>query len=54
MGFDNRCFAAAIVESGVKGKLRLVEGEKGWFSGAKTVIHKTGEPGDMPPPERAC
>jgi hypothetical protein len=52
MGFDNRCFAAAIVESGVKGKIRLVEGEKGWLSGAKTVIHKTGEPGDMPPPER--
>jgi hypothetical protein len=52
MGYDNRVFAAAIVESGVKGKLRLVEGEKGWFSGAKTVIHKTAEGSDMPPPER--
>jgi hypothetical protein len=52
MGYDNRVLAAAIVESGVKGKLRLVEGEKGWFSSAKTVIDKTGEGDDMPPPER--
>jgi predicted membrane protein DUF2207 len=52
MGYDNRAFAAAIVESGVRGKLRLEEGEGGWFSKAKTVIHKTGEPDDMPAPER--
>jgi predicted membrane protein DUF2207 len=52
MGYDNRVFAAAIVESGVKGKLRLVEGEKGWFSGAKTTIHRSADGGDMPPPER--
>ncbi len=52
MGYDNRVFAAAIVECGVKGKLRLVEGEKGWVSAAKTTIHKTAESGDMPPPER--
>jgi hypothetical protein len=52
MGYDNRVFAAAIVESGVKGKLRLVEGEKGWFSSAKTVIHRSAEGDDMPPPER--
>ena len=52
MGYDNRVFAAAIVESGVKGKLRLVEGEKGWFSGATTTIHRTADGGDMPPPER--
>ena len=52
MGYDNRAFAAAIVESGVRGKLRLEEGEKGWFSSAKTTIHRTGDAGDMPPPER--
>lgn len=52
MAFDNRAFAAAIVESGVRGRLRLEEGEKGWFSGGKTTIHKTGDAGDMPPPER--
>jgi hypothetical protein len=52
MGYDNRAFAAAIVESGVRGKLRLEEGEKGWFSSATTTIHRTGDAGDMPPAER--
>jgi hypothetical protein len=52
MGYDNRVFAAAIVESGVKGKLRLVEGEKGWFSGGTTTIYRTADEHDMPPPER--
>ena len=48
MGFDNRCFAAAIVESGVRGKLKLVETDGGFFSGKKIRIEKTGEPDDMP------
>lgn len=52
MGFDNRCFAAAIVDSGVHGKLRMQEGEKGFFSRAKTSLIKTAEPDDMPEPER--
>lgn len=52
MGFDNRCFAAAIVDSGVHRKLRMVEGEKGFFSKAKTTLVKTAEPDDMPEPER--
>jgi hypothetical protein len=53
MGYDNRAFAAAIVESGVRGKLRLEEGEGGWFSKGNTTIHRTGDAGDMPAPERA-
>lgn len=52
MGYDNRVFAAAIVESGVRGKLRLEEGEGGWFSSAKTTIHQTADGDDMPGPER--
>jgi len=52
MGFDNRCFAAAIVESGVRGKLKLVETDGGFFSGKKIRIEKTGEPDDMPVAER--
>lgn len=52
MAFDNRAFAAAIVESGVRGKLKLIEGEKGWFSGGKTVIRETADGADMQPPER--
>jgi uncharacterized membrane protein YgcG len=52
MAFDNRCFAAAIVDSGVHRKLRMVEGEKGLFKKAKTTLVKTAEPDDMPDPER--
>jgi Predicted membrane protein (DUF2207) len=52
MGFDNRCYAAAIVESGVKGKIRLVESESGFFKRTKTTIEKTGDGGDMAAPER--
>jgi uncharacterized membrane protein YgcG len=54
MGYDNRAFAAAIVEAGVRGKLRLVEeGKSGFFSKATTRIDRSGDPADMPPPERA-
>ncbi|HEV2867304.1 MAG TPA: DUF2207 domain-containing protein, partial [Allosphingosinicella sp.] len=52
MGFDNRVFAAAIVESGVRGKVRLEESDGGFFSKRRTHIHKTGEPDDMPVPEQ--
>ena len=55
MGFDNRVFAAALVESGVRGKIRLEEAPGGCLSfrsrGTMT-IHKTGEPEDMGVPER--
>jgi uncharacterized membrane protein YgcG len=52
-GYDNRTFAAALVDLGVRGKLRLVEGEKGWFSRPKTTIEKAGEAGGLEPPESA-
>jgi uncharacterized membrane protein YgcG len=52
MGFDNRCFAAAIVESGVRGKVRLTEGESGWLTKGKMTIHRTADPADMPTAER--
>lgn len=51
MGFDNRAFAASIVELGVRGRVRLVEGEKGWLTRAKTTIEKTGGVEDLPEPE---
>ncbi|MEA3039845.1 MAG: hypothetical protein QOE79_2358 [Sphingomonadales bacterium] len=53
MGYDNRAFAAAIVESGVDHKIRLVEEKHGLFRHKTTTIEKTGEPDDMPPPERS-
>lgn len=52
MGFDNRCFAAAIVESAVHGKVRLTETEGGWLSRDKIRLDKTGDPSDMPVAER--
>jgi uncharacterized membrane protein YgcG len=54
MAYDNRAFAAAIVEAGVRGKLRLVEeGKSGLFSKATTRIDPSGDPADMPAPESA-
>jgi len=52
MGYDTRAFAAAIVQGGVEGKLRLVEGEGGFFSRGKTRIDKVAEPDGMAAPER--
>ena len=52
MGFDNRVFAAAIVDSGVRGKLRMEEGERGFLRKAKTTLTRTANADDMPEPER--
>ncbi|HEV7659259.1 MAG TPA: DUF2207 domain-containing protein [Allosphingosinicella sp.] len=52
MAFDNRCFAAAIVDGGVHRKLRMEESEKGLFRKAKVTLIKTGEPDGLPEPER--
>lgn len=41
MGADNRAFAAALVELGVGGHLRLTEEEGGFFTRGKTTIEKT-------------
>jgi uncharacterized membrane protein YgcG len=53
MGFDNRAFAAAVVDLGVRGRVRLVEGEKGFFTRAKTTLEKTGDYEGLPAPEAA-
>jgi hypothetical protein len=51
MGADNRTFAAALIDLGVHGKLRLVEGEKHFFSKAQTTIKKWGQADGLPAPE---
>jgi hypothetical protein len=53
MGFDDRCFAAAIVESGVHRELKIVEDHEGFFHRKKTSLVKTTGQGDLPAPERA-
>ena len=40
MGADNRAFAAALVDMGVRGHVRLVEEDRGWLSGKKTRIER--------------
>jgi len=53
MGFDNRTFAAAVVDSGVRGRLRLVEEDGGLFSRRKTTIERTDGSAELPAPEQA-
>jgi hypothetical protein len=53
MGFDDRCFAAAIVESGVHGHLKMVEGEKSIFHHKDTTLVKAYGGSDLDPSERA-
>lgn len=40
---DNRAFAAALVDSAVKGHVRLVEEDGGWLGGDKRRIERTSE-----------
>jgi hypothetical protein len=53
MAYDDRCFAAAIVESGVHGRLKLVEGEKPLLGSARTTLVETRGQGTVQPPEEA-
>ena len=41
MSFDDRAFAATLVDWGVRGQLRLAEEDGGWLSGAKRRIIRT-------------
>ncbi|HEX8621993.1 MAG TPA: DUF2207 domain-containing protein, partial [Allosphingosinicella sp.] len=53
MGADSRAFAAALVELGVGGHVRLTEEEGGWFSKGRTTIWKTAGRTAVPAPEAA-
>lgn len=53
MGADNRAFAAALVDLGVKGHVRLVEEEGGWFSSDKTRIERLAGAAPLPAAEEA-
>lgn len=53
MGADSRAFAAALVELGVGGHIRLVEEEGGFLRRDKTRIEKTPGRTDLPPAESA-
>ena len=54
MGSDNRVFAAALVDMGVRGHIRLVEEEGGWFSRDKTRLERLASTEPLPADEEAA
>jgi uncharacterized membrane protein YgcG len=53
MKFDSRCFAAAIVDSGVHRELKMVESDEGFFHSKKTTLVKTAGQVGLAAPEQA-
>jgi len=51
---DNRTFAAALVDMGVRGHIRMVEEDGGWFSRDKTRIERLAGSEPLPPDEEAA
>ena len=54
MNADNRAFAAALVDMGVKGHVRLVEEDGGFFSGKKTRVERLECSTSLPDEEEAA
>jgi len=54
MGADDRAFAAALVDMGVKGYIRMVEEDGGWLSRKKTRLDRTAGETELPPEEQAA
>lgn len=54
MGTDDRAFAAALVDMGVRGHIRLSEEEGGFFSRDKTRLERVTGPAPLPPEEEAA
>jgi uncharacterized membrane protein YgcG len=48
MGADNRAFAAALVDMGVRGHIRIIEEEGGWFSGDERRIERLAGTSELP------
>ena len=53
-GADNRAFAAALVDMGVKGHVKLSEEEGGWLSGDKRTIERLSSSTPLPEEEEAA
>ena len=49
--FDNRTFTAAIIDAAIRGRLRLIEGERGLIFKGKPSLEKTGGTAALPAPE---
>lgn len=51
MTCDNRAFAAALVDLGVRGQVRLAEQDGGWFKKDSTTIYRVASAGTAPSDE---
>ena len=54
MGADDRTFAAALVDMGVRGHIRLVEQDGGWFSGDKMRLERLSSSAPLASEEQAA
>jgi len=54
MGADNRTFAAALVDMGVRGHIRMVEEKEGWLSGKKIRLDRLQSDKPLPEEEQAA
>jgi uncharacterized membrane protein YgcG len=54
MGADNRTFAAALVDMGVRGHIRMSEEDPGWFSSTKVRIERLASEKPLPEEEQAA
>jgi uncharacterized membrane protein YgcG len=54
MGSDNRSFAAALVDMGVRGHLRIEEVDGGWLSGDTRTIERRASQTPLPEDEQAA
>ena len=54
MAADNRAFAAALVDMGVRGHVRLVEEDRGWLSGRKMHLERLKASTTLPEEEEAA
>jgi uncharacterized membrane protein YgcG len=51
---DNRAFAAALVDMGVRGHIRIAEDEGGWLSGKQRTIERLKSSNPLPEDENAA
>jgi uncharacterized membrane protein YgcG len=54
MGADNRTFAAALVDMGVRGHIRMSEEDPGWFSSTKVRLERLTSETPLPAEEQAA
>jgi uncharacterized membrane protein YgcG len=54
MGADNRAFAAALVDMGVRGHIKMSEEDPGWFSSKKIRLERLASENPLPQDEQSA